>query len=226
LTKEKVTEYIKKCRSLGMSDKQIREKLINNGWGSEQIESMGLDLNKTTDLSGNISNIENKPQDNALSKRSREKQTVSYVCEATDNIIPHRNVVWYVFFTITFMIASTLVIFFADWPLLFVVIVAAGVILWRGHEGTKMKIEVTNEGILVNNKKFLFDNMNSFYISRIGEDMTINIILMKKYLPKLTYIFFQKEDAEKVKTIMEKKVPTMEQRKESYVDLIIRKLKI
>jgi len=225
LMNEKVTEYIKKCRALGMSDKQIEEKLVNSGWKLDQIKDAELSLKKEITPYSNILSTENSKKD-IHHKTERKIPDNSYVCTVTDNIIPHRGVLWYIFFTFVFMGSSALIIFYTDWALLFVIIVVAGVLLWRGHQGTKMSLEITEKGIKVNNKKFSFDDINSFYISKIGDNATINIILIKKYLPKLTYIFFNDEDMLQIKKRIEEHVPTMGKRDESYIDLIIRRLKL
>lgn len=149
-----------------------------------------------------------------------------YTCTVTDNIIPHRGVIWYILFTLVFMASSALIIFYTDWVLLFVVIVAAGVLLWRGHQGKEMSLEISGKSITLGGKSFLFDDINHFYLSKIGDNQTVNMVLMKKYLPKITCIFFNNEDVPQVKQRLEKEIPTMGEIDESYIDLLIRKLKL
>ncbi len=148
------------------------------------------------------------------------------VFEVTDNYIPHRGIPWYVCFVIVFMVSSALVVFFADWAILFVLVAAASVLLWRGHQGVRMNLEVTEKAIIIQNKTFMFDKINSFYISPIGDHLALHIILMKKYVPKLTFIFFNHDDADEVCRKMDPYVPFQGLKDESYIDLLIHRLKL
>lgn len=176
------------------------------------------------DTDNNVADLEHQPD---FEDDFEYQEPINpYSCEVTDNIIPHRGTLWYVLFALASMVASAIIIFRSEWVLLVVVVISAGVLLWRGHQGKRMSLEINAEGAKIKEKTFFFDDIDNFYLSRMGENETINISLLKKYLPKLTYIFLNADDAQKVKEELDKRVPEMEQRKESYVDFLIRKLKI
>ncbi len=163
-----------------------------------------------------------------ISESSPQKNTVvsSVKIQVTDNKIPARGLLWYIIFTIVFLGSAGLIIYLRDWALLFFVIVFSGVTLWRGNKGAVMDLEVGSDGVKVNNKTFLLDEIESFYFSRIGEDFTITFQMMKKYLPRLTFIFIDYKYLEQIRQRINDKVPEREPREESYVDLLIRKLKL
>lgn len=144
----------------------------------------------------------------------------------TDNKIPHRGVIWYVFFVLTFLASSALIVYLSDWALLFFVVVFAGVTLWRGNMGTNIKFAINQEGIRVNEKMFLFNQVESWYFSTIGDDFTITLQMVKKYLPRLTYIFDDEKYLEQLRKALGDRIPETEPREESILDFVIRKLKI
>src|SRR3990167_9753477 len=129
----------------------------------KEVDAIKLSVNKT-------------PQQPVTSDKNLPKNTSgpSVKLQVTDNKIPHRGVLWYILFTFVFLGASGLIIYFRDWALLFFVVVFAGITLWRGNKGTDITLEIDNEGVKINAKKFFFEQIESWYFSRIGGDFTIN----------------------------------------------------
>lgn len=144
----------------------------------------------------------------------------------TDNKVPHRGILWYILFVLVFIIMSSLTIYFTERAVLFVLVVSTVAILWHGHNINKMKLEINDTGIVVNGRIFLFVQIDRYYFSEIGDDITLNIVLAKKRFPILTYILLDSNDFEKIREKLANQIPETEPREESFTDLFIRKLKL
>lgn len=147
-------------------------------------------------------------------------------CNVVSSKIPHRGTWWYVAFTVIFVVLSSVIIYFGDWSLLFFIVAASGYSLWRGHESSQLTLTITNLGIRINNRRFGFEKVDSFYFARFGDDASVNFILSKKYLPRTSYIFLSHDDAGKARALLQNYIPEIEERDESISDFIVRKLKI
>lgn len=155
---------------------------------------------------------------------SKKDSTAGF--KMTDNKIPHRGVLWYVVFSLIFLVSSALIIYLSDWALLFFVVVFSGVTLWRGNMGTDINVGIYQEGIKINDKEFFFDQIESWHFSSIGDDYTVSFQMVKKYLPRLTFIFTDENYIDKIREGLGGRVPETEPREESIVDFLIRKLKV
>jgi hypothetical protein len=170
-----------------------------------------------------------KPDSGNLPQKQNTKSAPvepSINLKVIDNKIPPRGFLWYAIFTVIFIVATGLIIYFVDWALLFFVVVFGGVTLWRGNKGTEISLEIGSESIKINDKVFAFDTIESFYFSRIGDDFTVTFQMVKKYLPRLTFIFSDSIYVDQIRKRLGDKVPETEQREENMLDFIIRKLKL
>lgn len=161
-----------------------------------------------------------------ISEKQAKNYSSSFSIKVTDNKIPNRGFLWYVLFSLIFLASSAIIIYMGDWPLLFFVIVFAGVTLWRGHAGREMDFEIDQNGVRIDEKKFLFEQIESWYFSRVGDDVTVNFQLVKKYLPRLSFILTESMYLEQTRKSLESRVPEIEPKEEGFIDFFIRKLKI
>jgi len=147
--------------------------------------------------------------------------------DVTDNKIPPRGTQWYIGVTLAIMISTGLVIYLQDWYLLFFIIVFSGVILWRGHKGSSINLGFDDEGMSLNKKRFSFDDIDTFYFSKFGEDTTITFRMIKRYYPRITFILSSNEDSQIIRQrLVTAEVPESESRDEGFMDHITRKLKL
>lgn len=146
--------------------------------------------------------------------------------KATDNKIPTRDILWYIFFTVMFLTVSATSIYLRDWALLSFVVVAAGVTLWRGNRGIDIILTVDNKGIKIDSKQFFYNHIENFYFSNIGEHATVTFQPLKKYDPRITLILLEEGSVEAIREKIGDNVPEKEPRDEGFLDFIIRKLKI
>jgi len=146
--------------------------------------------------------------------------------EVTDNKIPPRDTLWYVCFTVIFLGLNALFIYQRDWSLVFFIVAAAGVTLWRGHSGRDMTLEIGHDGIKVNSKSILFDQIESFHFAMIGDDATLVFLPVKKHLPRITLILMDDSKVGKIREYLGDKVPETQTRDENIIDFVIRKLKL
>ncbi len=143
-----------------------------------------------------------------------------------DNRVPKRGVLWYIIFSVIFLAFSAFLIYIRDWVLLSFSMIFSVATLWRHNIGKEINITIDSESIVINNRKFFFYQIESWYFSMIGDDFTITFQLVKKYLPRLTYLFNDPKYIDQLRKNLGNKIPEMVPKEESYVDLIIRKLKI
>ncbi|RJO62273.1 hypothetical protein C4544_00280 [candidate division WS5 bacterium] len=161
-----------------------------------------------------------------MPEKEAKNSSSSFRIKVTDNKIPNRGFLWYIFFSLVFLASSAIIIYIGDWPLLFFVIVFAGVTLWRGHAGKEMDFEIDQNEVSIDEKKFPFEQIESWYFSRVGDDVTINFQLVKKYLPRLSFILNESKDLKQTRKALGSRVPEIEPKEEGFIDFFIRKLKI
>ncbi len=145
--------------------------------------------------------------------------------KALDQKVPHRGFVWYILFILVFLLSSGLTIYFRDWVLLFFIMVFAIVTLWRQNLTAESELVFNDLSVLIGGKEFQYNQIESFYFSSSGDDITITFQMVRKIYPKLTFIINEKA-VEPIRKRIGEKVPESEPRPESIIDLIIRKLKI
>ncbi|MDO8507029.1 MAG: hypothetical protein Q7S53_00475 [bacterium] len=172
-------------------------------------------------------NNNQKAESEKIGKSAEENSPkVLFQTDIRSNIVPKRGIWWHVIFTLIFVVVNGVVIYFNDWALLFFIVVAAGYSLWRGHEGHQMTLVIDADGVMVNTRKFKFDAIESYYFGLFGDNVTFNFFLMKKYVPRLTYLLLDEGDADKIRKVMQEKVPETEPMDERITDFIVRKLKM
>jgi|GEM_PF-1478292 len=147
--------------------------------------------------------------------------------EVTDNKIPHRGTPWYVAATILFISVSGFAIYQQDWSLLFFMVVFSGVILWRGHRGVVISLEINEGGVRINKKQISFNEIETFYFSKLGDDITVTFKMVKKYYPQMAFILASGNDAHSIKQrLVAANIHQSDPREEGYIDLVIRKIKL
>lgn len=224
MAEEKIVEYIKKCHEKGIDDEKIYSSLMAAGWKEDQIND-AFAFYRQGDSFGE-EEVSDTPEKHPEEETDIYNLPDLFKCEVTDNQVPHRGTLWYILFSLTFMIISVVVVFLADWVVLFFVVAFTGVTLWRGHQGKIIDMAVKENGLLISGKQFLFKEMAAYYLSESGDSETIVFIPNKKYRPRLSFIFLEDESAEKVRSLLNGNVPEMEPRNEGYTDFLIRKLKL
>jgi len=180
-------------------------------------KSSKMDTITATKKTGGDLTIEAPQKKQALPKRGD-----SVEIEVTNDKVPPRGILWYVFFVLSFVALSALAVYLSEWVALFFVVVMSIAILWRGHNSNRMKFEVNKTGVVVNGREFQFEQIDRYYFSEIGEDITVNIVLAKKRFPILAYILLNGDDFENVREKLANQIPETEPRGENFPDLIIR----
>lgn len=171
---------------------------------------------------GRLSSPAVKRKEGASLQKS-QKPTLSI--EVMDHKIPERGHFWYVAFALISLGIISVNIYFQDWTLLFFVTVFTIFTFWRGAHSAKMVLEISDEGVKINERHFLYEQIDSWCFSRIGNNPAITIQLVKKYLPNLTFIFMDSKYLGQVRDRLGRHVPETGPREENIVDLILRKLK-
>lgn len=143
-----------------------------------------------------------------------------------DHKIPQRGILWYLIFTLLFIFSTTVIVILMDWFLLFFVICFAGYTLWRNTLGHEITLEINDSEVRVNTRTIPFDEIESFHFSSSGNDFTITFHMMKIYLPRLTFIFEDEKNINKLAERLDRHVPETEPKEENIPDFLIRKLKI
>lgn len=160
-------------------------------------------------------------------KKHNESRKFSLLeIEVTTDKIPQRGILWYILFCLSFIGLSAITIYLSEWVALFFVVVASFAIVWHGHSHNRMKLEVGSTGVIVNGREFIFEQIDRYYFSEMGDDIALNLILAKKRFPILTFILLNSDDFEKLRDRLTSQIPETEPRGESMPDFIIRTLKL
>jgi len=167
----------------------------------------------------------NSPE--TIDSRLEDLETqVLFSCPIVSNVIPKRGIWWHIIFSLIFISLSSLLIYLREWAFLFFLVITAGYSLWRGHDGKEMTLQVDGQGVKINQRRLLYQNIDNYFFGTFGQHKIINFVLTKKYLPKASFLFVNNEDAEQLRKYLQDRVPEAEEAEEGWVDFIARKLKI
>ena len=150
----------------------------------------------------------------------------NFLCEVMDYKVLKRGIWWYVIFFLAFIISGAASIYFMDWVLLSFIVIFSGYTLFRGLKGNSFEFEITGDGIRINQKIFLYGQIESYFFTYDEKNATITFQMMKKIYPKLTFILPGEKDIATIRQNLEAKIPETEPRDESWSDFIIRELKL
>jgi len=159
----------------------------------------------------------------ALPKKTAPQKEIIKV---TIGKVPHRGPVWYSLFIFSFVVLNGISIYFREWFVLFFVFVFYVGTLWRGHMASSFEIMPDDECMVANGKKYYYENIESYYFSRNGDDLVLNLHFLNKFYPRMSFTLVDSKQGEYIRNILSHEVPETRPEEERLTDLLIRKLKL
>ena len=112
-----------------------------------------------------------------------------------------------------------------DWFSIVITVIIAAVLTWyvASVRPREVNYELTDFGVKTNDQFYHFNEIHSFWIIYHDKVKTLNLMLIKKYLPTVT-IDITNADPNQVRTILARKIPEETGRTENILDRMVRTL--
>ena len=146
---------------------------------------------------------------------------------APEYIQHEKGIVWYLFAAVGLVLLCVYAIFTANWTLLVALVVIAGVYYWmHGFNPKNINVKISRVGIQVNDKRYPYQNIDSFWIIyKPPHIKTLNLKSNSRFLPDIT-IQLNDQDPSEVREYLASQIREQEGKEETFVDSLIRTLKL
>lgn len=115
-------------------------------------------------------------------------------------------------------------IFTKDWFIIPIdIITLFFVLFYRQNDPKEVKYEITQLGLYIDGKLYSYNEIHSYWLVLTNNHKILNIIFKKKYLPQLSIILYGVDPVD-LRVKLSQFVPEQEERTESFLEKIARKM--
>lgn len=177
---------------------------------------------RTTTLVGNTSSAKaEKPKEEAAAKVPEE---VLFEWQAPEFAFTQKPLGWFVGMVVIFLILGGIAAYFQQWltiALLFIMTISLGV--WANRKPRVLNYQITNYGVVVDKRKYLFDDFRAYYEYMDYNQPSIDLVPGKRFgtlvsLPLVT------PEADSIEEVIAHMVPKIEHN-EDFIDKLFRRLR-
>lgn len=133
---------------------------------------------------------------------------------------------WYLIAVVVLLLVLVYTIYTGRW-LLSGVVLMVGVALYLSGRMSPEKINcrIDSQGVTIGNRVFAYDQLKTFWVSRLDQSIKLNIISTQRLMPVIS-LSITAELGEKIRLSLGKLLPESKNQREDLIDKINRFLKI
>lgn len=180
--------------------------------------------NKATTLVGSTSATKKTQTDKDPDTAPKVPEETLFQWQAPEFVFTQKPAGWFVGMALIFLTLSGLAVYFQQWlsaVLLLIMAVAIGV--WANRKPRLLQYQLTNYGIIIDKRKYLFDDFRAYYTYLDYNQPSIDLVPGKRF-GTLVSLPLATPEADEIEQIIAHMVPKIEHQ-EDLADKLFRRLR-